>query len=93
MNECGHEMYDVALPEASLLFPGTMSSYSTSSTSGTICNCPKTLAFGSSKGGKQIVSPSPYMKDMDIETLFKHNLGATLYDVLKAEENAAAIID
>ena len=82
----------MALPEASLLFPGTMSSYSTSSTSGTICNCPKTLAFGSSKGGKQIVSPSPYMKDMDIETLFK--LGAaTLYDVLKAEENAAAIID
>ena len=34
------------------------------------------------------------MKDMDIETLLKHNLGAaTLYDVLKAEENAAAIDD
>eukprot|EP00984_Skeletonema_dohrnii_P006425 scaffold2298_cov104-Skeletonema_dohrnii-CCMP3373.AAC.6 len=96
--QCGREMYDVALytaPRPHFFFLGTISSESTSSTSEIISNCPKTLAFGSSQGRKaNRLSIHIYVKDMDTETLLKHNLrAATLYDVLKADENAAAIDD
>jgi hypothetical protein len=86
--ECGDEMYDMALyalPGPHFILAGTTKSLDSSSVNPI---CPKSIAFSTIDGKKQIVSP--YMED--IKDLPKHTLGvAALADVLKAEENAEAI--
>jgi hypothetical protein len=85
--ECDDEMYDMALyalPGPHFILAGTKSLDSSSVNP----ICPKSIAFSTIGGKKQIVSP--YMED--IKDLPKNHLGvAALADVLDAEENAEAI--
>jgi hypothetical protein len=86
--ECGGDMYDMALyalPGPHFILAGTTKSLDSSSVNPI---CPKSIAFSTIGGKKQIVFP--YMED--IKDLSKHTLGvAALADILKAEENAEAI--
>jgi hypothetical protein len=85
--ECGDEMYDMALyalPGPHFILAGTKSLDSSSVNP----ICPKSIAFSTIDGKKQIVSP--YMEDF--KDLPKHTLGvAALADVLEAESGAEAI--